>query len=422
MMQHPDPDTLSRYTWYVVFLLAVANFFNYMDRMALALLAPAIKMDLHLTDSQLGLLTGLAFSLFYATCGIPVARWADRGTRRNIVALALAVWSTMTALSGAARNFWHLFFTRVGIGAAEAGCIAPSQSILCDYIPLRRRPGIFALQGAGAIAGMMFGMVAAGALVDAIGWRWTFVALGVPGIAFAVVLRFTLREPQRGAMDGVPVESTVLSFWQTLTMLWRRRTFRFLSFAFALNGFITYGLNQWWPSFYARIFELSSSSIGVYLGIAFGIGSTAGLLSGGLLANKVAQRDVRLPLKIGAAAIVLAVPAALTSLFVPSVTVSMTLVSITAFLWSVPQSSVVAMSLSIVPSQVRATAGAINILFAAVLGFGLGPLCVGILSDLLTGALGQEALRYALLLPVSLLPGLAFCLYSATRTLREDLQ
>jgi predicted MFS family arabinose efflux permease len=422
MTRHPDPNHLGRYTWYVIFLLAFANFFNYMDRMALAVLAPSIKLDLHLSDGQLGLLTGLAFSVFYATCGIPVARWADRGTRRNIVALALAVWSTMTALSGAARGFWHLFLARVGIGAAEAGCIAPSQSILCDYVPLQRRPGVFALQGAGAIAGMMFGMVAAGALVEAIGWRWTFVVLGVPGVAFALVIRFTLREPRRGAMDGASVETTTLPFWQTVTVLWRRRTYRFLTFVFALNGFITYGLNQWWPSFYSRTFELSASSIGVYLGIAFGVGSTVGLLGGGLLANKVAQRDVRLPLKIGAAAITLAIPVALASLFVPSVMASMILVSVTACLWSIPQSAVTAMALSIVPAQVRATAGAINIFFAAVLGFGLGPLCVGVASDLLAESLGREALRYALLLPVSLLPGLAFCLYSATRTLLEDLQ
>lgn len=412
----------SRYVWYVIVLLAFVNVFNYMDRMALAVLLPSIKADLKLSDGQLGLLVGLAFSLFYAICGIPIARWADRGVRRNIIAMALATWSIMTALSGAAQNFWHLFLARMGVGMGEAGGLAPSQSILCDYVPLQRRSGIFAIQGFGAVIGVMSGMALAGWLGATIGWRWAFVVLGIPGVAFALLVKLTLREPLRGALDGAPDAGDQPSLSRTLGFLWRCRTYRLLTVLYALNGFAQYGLNQWWPSFYARIFELSLVSVGAKLGIAMGIGQAIGLLIGGAIANKAARRDVRLPLVIGAAATALALPAALGCLFVPSAPASIFLAALTALFWSVSNGPLVATAVSIVSSRMRATAGAVNILFAAVLGLGLGPLCVGVLSDLLTPSLGVQALRYALLAPVAVLPLMAVILYVASQALPNDLK
>ena len=167
----PASSGLHSYTWYVVGLLFVVNIFNYMDRMALAMLMPFIKADLQLSDAQLGLLVGLAFAVFYAVCGIPIARLADRGVRRNVIAVCLTVWSAATALSGAAQNFWHLFLARVGVGAGEAGCIPPAQSIICDYIPPRKRPGVFAFHHFGLIVGSMMGLAVAGALGEAFGYR-----------------------------------------------------------------------------------------------------------------------------------------------------------------------------------------------------------------------------------------------------------
>src|SRR5262245_50281201 len=199
-----DAVRLSGYTWYVIGLLTIVSVFSYVDRMALAALAPAIQRQMNLPDSNLGLPTWLAFSLFYAVCGIPIARWADRGVRRNVLAIALSTWSVMTALSGAALHFWHLFLARVGIGAGEAGCLPPAQSIICDYVPPRRRAGVFAVHSIGNYAGMMLGLIFAGWLGDLIGWRMTFLALGLPGIVLALILRFTLREPRRGALDPPP--------------------------------------------------------------------------------------------------------------------------------------------------------------------------------------------------------------------------
>lgn len=417
----PSASSSARYVWYVIFLLAVVNAFNYMDRMALAVLLPYVKAELHLSDSELGLLTGLAFSLFYALCGLPIAWWADRGVRRNIIALSLAVWSVMTALCGVAQNFFQLFAARVGVGAGEAGCTPSTQSVLCDYVPFDRRAGVLAIQGVGSMLGMMAGMTIAGWLGATLGWRWTLVALGLPGIAVALIVRFTLREPARGTFDQINahVDSSIR---QVLGVLWRVRTFRVVTLYYAANGFTQYGLHQWWPSFYERQFGLSLSSIGAYLGVALGLGGGFGLLFGGVLANRIARTDVRLPLVASTLVLMLAFPAAIASLFVPSVPLSLLCVGLTALFWSIPGGAVTATAMSVVPSQVRATAAAVNILFLAIFGFALGPFVVGLLSDFLAPVLGVESLRYALLAPACFLPVLAALAYMAAKSLSVDLQ
>lgn len=406
--------------WYVVGLLTVVNVVNYVDRMALALLAPSIKKDLALTDAQLGLLVGLAFSLFYGVCGIPIARWADRGVRRNIIALALGVWSLATALSGAAQNFWHLFLARLGVGAGEAGGMPPSWSILCDYVPLKRRPAVFAIHGFGLYAGMMLGMVLAGWLAEMFGWRWAFVILGAPGIVLALIVYFTLQEPERGRLDG-GAATEVLPLAVTLRALWRIRTYRALVAIYVTNGFVQYGLHQWWPSFYVRIFDMPLSTIGVWLGVAVGAGSGSGILLGGWVADKVVERDIRMPLWLGAATTALAMPAAVGSLFIPWPYVSLACVFVTSILWGFSNGPVVAALNSVTAPNMRATAGALTVVFAAVLGFGLGPAFVGALSDALAPSFGVESLRYALLLPVMIIPLMVLSVLLIAKYLPADL-
>lgn len=416
----PATRERSGYVWYVIFLLTLVNVFNYMDRMALAVLAPAIKQDLQLSDAQLGLLVGLAFSLFYAMCGIPIARWADRGVRRNIIAMALATWSVMTALSGTAQSFWHLFLARLGVGAGEAGCLPPAWSILCDHVPLKRRPPVFALHGFGLYAGMMIGMVLAGGLGQTIGWRWTFVVLGLPGVAIALVVRFTLREPVRGALDG-GVTNEVSPFGKTLAALWQSKTYRALIALYVTNGFVQYGLHQWWPSFFTRVHELSLSSIGISLGMAVGAGSGVGILLGGMVASKLTDKHISLPLIVGVVATALAFPSALASLFVSSPYVSIFLVLLTSVLWGVSNGPVAAVLNSVVLPHMRATASALTVVFASVFGFALGPFCVGVLSDALTPSFGAESLRYALLGPVCVIPVMVLALHQIANRMPEDL-
>jgi predicted MFS family arabinose efflux permease len=408
----------STYVWYVVILLATVNLINYVDRMALAVLAPLIKADLNLSDSQLGLLTGFAFALFYAVCGIPIAQWADRTSRRNIITLALTAWSVMTALSGAAQHFWHLLLTRIGVAAGEAGSWAPGTALLCDYVPVNRRAGILSIFAFGNNAGILVGMTAAGWLGATIGWRWTFLALAIPGMLLAAVVRLTLREPTRGQFDAKP-DNVDRSFGETMRLLWRCRTYRFLVFWFVANGFVQTGFSQWWPSFYARSFTTELSMIGMYLGVAYGAGVGTGVLLGGALANRIAQRGLKRPLLVGAAATASSLPAAVGSLFVPTVEMSIGLVLLTSLLWGMSIGPVVAAQASAVPPQVRSTAGGVNIFFTSVVGFGLGPFLVGVLSDLLAPSLGVQALRYALLMPSLVIPAMVLALCGAARAVRE---
>ena len=226
--------------WYAVGLLTFVNVVNYVDRMALSILLPAIKVDLDLSDTQLGLLTGIAFALFYAGFGIPIARWADRGNRRNIVSLALVVWSLATSVSGAVQNFWQLFVARMVVGVGEAGCIPPSQSIISDYVPAKRRIGALALHNAGAFMGMVIGLALGGWLSSQIGWRLTFLVLGLPGLAVALIVRSTLREPVRGWSDGVVSDQGLMPLKAVVGYLWARRSYVHIVMVFAIGAFATF--------------------------------------------------------------------------------------------------------------------------------------------------------------------------------------
>lgn len=420
-----NPATLepsARYVWYVLVLLGVVNIFNYMDRMALSVLLPYIKSDLNLSDGELGLLVGLAFSLFYALFGVPIAMWADRGVRRNIIALALATWSLMTGLGGFAQNFLQLFATRIGVGVGEAGCLPPSQSIICDYVPLQRRAGAFAMNGFGGIVGLMLGMVLAAWLGKVLGWRWTFVVLGVPGLLLAIIVRLTLREPVRGRNDAVNPQQMNLALGDGLRFLWRCKTYKYLILFLVANGFVQFGMNQWWASFYSRVLDLDAATVGMSLGTALGIGSGIGILLGGVLANKSMRINERYPLILSGIPALLAMPTALASLFVPSFFDCMLLVGLTGLLWGVPAGPVVAALYSVTTPAMRATAGAMTTVFTSTIGLGLGPLCVGLLSDELAPVFGNESLRYALLLPVALHPLLTLAAWAAARELPRDLK
>lgn len=273
-------------------------------------------------------------------------------------------------------------------------------------------------------AGSMAGLILAGWLGEAIGWRWTFAVLGVPGIVLGLIVRLTLREPVRGALDGMTAEpSSAASFRrETAVNLWRCRSYRLLVAFYVANGFFYIGSTQWLPSFYTRAFEFNLSSVGIYLGLAIGAGSAVGTLVGGVLANKAAQRDIRMPLVMGAFAYALAVPAFLGALFIPSLSGSMLLAFLANIMLAMPLGPASAAQYSVTPPQMRATACALAIFCTAVLGFGSGPFGVGVLSDVLTPSLGAEALRYALLLPGAVAVVPPILLFVVARTLPHDLK
>jgi predicted MFS family arabinose efflux permease len=417
----PDPRFSRQYVWYAVGLLATVNAVNYMDRMVLSVLLPQIKTDLGLSDTELGLLTGFAFAVFYAAFGIPIARRADNGVRRNIVAVALCFWSVMTALSGAAQNFLQLLLARIGVGAGEAGCIPPSQSIISDIVPLEKRAGALGIHVTGTTVGSFLGLALGGLLASQIGWRWTFVALGLPGILLALVVRKTLHEPPRGYADGVSAPSSPLAPAAALRYVTGNSTLLQLYAIFAFGSFAAFGLNQWLPSFYVRSFGLSTAEVGAFFGVAFGIGSGLGTLGGGFLVNRLAQRDQRWGVWIGAVCYALAVPFGW--LMFQSETVEVALVfNFVFFVFvGIPNGPLFAMVQAVVIPRMRATSAAMNMFLASVIGIGGGPFFVGFVSDILAPEYGVESLRYALTAALFLLwwP-VVHCLLAA-RTLRADI-
>jgi len=408
------------YTVYVVMLLAAVNAVNIVDRMVLSVLFPDIKADLALSDTQLGLLVGLAFSVFYAICAIPIAHWADRGIRRDIIVLGLATWSLMTALGGFVRDFPQLFLARVGVGAGEASCHPTASSLICDYVQLRHRSTAFVVFNLGAAIGVFVGIGLAGWLVKYVGWRSTLVLFGLPGLGLALLVRLTLREPARGRYDSARVERPRIR--RVMRILWECRTYRILTLGAVVAQFGQWGLNQWWPSFYVRVMNQSVQLVGPSVGFVLGTGMTVGLIAGGIIAHRLTPRDIRSPLWIGGLAYALAAPIFVMSVLVSSVSMSLSLVFVAYVLVSIPTGPILSATYSVIDSSLRATAGSINLVLVVILGIGGGPLFVGVLSDLLTPRFDIEALRYALVAPAIILILHVPFLLAASRHLSSDLR
>ena len=239
------------YSNYVLGVMFVAYVFNFVDRQIISILLEPIKKDLQVTDTLMGFLTGPAFAIFYATLGIPIARWADFGVRRSIIALGTAVWSLMTAASGFAQNFFQMSLARIGVGVGEAALSPPAHSLLADYFPVERRATALGIYSMGIHIGILFGVLAGGWLDEFWGWRRAFVVVGLPGLLVAAVVQFTVREPVRATSGAMPSVREVVSF------LWSLRSFRHLSFATGLVAFAGYAFATWAPTFLRRVHDMS---------------------------------------------------------------------------------------------------------------------------------------------------------------------
>ncbi|MDC0933984.1 MFS transporter, partial [Gammaproteobacteria bacterium] len=276
---------------YALGLLTVGYCFNFIDRQLLSILQEAIKADLGLSDGQLGLLTGFAFAMFYVSAGIPIARWADRGNRRNIVAYAIGIWSFMTAISGLAQNYLQLFLARIGVGIGEAGGSPPSHSIISDIFPPEKRATAISIYSTGVNIGILFGFLFGGWLNEFFGWRVAFAVVGAPGIVIALVIRYTLKEPIRGLSEGRVVNTAVAPLGDVLGLLWSRRSFRHMAIAAGLNAFAAYGTVNWQASFFIRSHEMGTGELGTWLALSSGLLGAIGILGGGIIADKLAPRD-----------------------------------------------------------------------------------------------------------------------------------
>ena len=419
----PDNSYASpKAAYYALGLLTVVYSFNFIDRQLLAILQEAIKADLSLSDSQLGLLTGFAFAVFYVTAGIPIARWADHSNRRNIVALALFLWSFMTAISGLAQNYIQLLLARIGVGVGEAGGSPPSHSIISDIFPTEKRASALGFYSTGVSFGILFGFLFGGWLNEFFGWRVAFFVVGVPGIALAVLVRFSLREPLRGMAEQRTVSSGTVTIRQVIKLLWSRISFRHLALAAALNAFVGYSVGSWSASFFIRSHGMTTGELGTWLAMIIGLCGAIGVFFGALLADRLAPRDKRWYVWLPALSCLVIAPFSAAVYLVEQPYVALALLVVPGMLHNVYLGSSLAVTHGMVGLRMRAVSSAILFFIINIIGLGAGPWSVGILSDYLTPSLGSEALRNALLLlspPIMLWSATHF--YLASRTLRQDL-
>jgi predicted MFS family arabinose efflux permease len=385
----------SRYSWYVLALLLAVYSFNWMDRYVLVILMEAIKRDLGLSDAALGFLSGFAFAATYSFAGIPIARWADRASRRSVIALGLAWWSTMTSASALARSFLQLTAARIGVAVGESACSPAASSLIADYFPAHRRATAFAIYGVGISIGMGLGLSLGGWADELYGWRAAFAIVGVPGLVLALIVRLTLREPRRGQAETRTVDRQIYSVRDTLRVIRSRKSFIAYCVGLGLFCFSGIAFEIWTPVYLMRAYHMGTGEVGNLTGFAEGVGGMIGTLGGGLLADRLGLRDMRWYLWM---------PAASASLLVLSMLVflntSHTLMFVFYFITIVCSASymapMVAITQSILPVHMRAQGTALLYLLLNLIGPGAGPLVAGILNDRLVGHYGAEAIRMSL--------------------------
>jgi predicted MFS family arabinose efflux permease len=416
-------DTL--YKRYLLVVLLVIQAFNAVDGLTLGLVLQNIKSDLHLSDTQLGFLSGIAFALFYGVMGIPIARWADRGNRISIIALTTALWSVAVALCGTASSFVQLLLIRIFVAVGEAGCIPPAQSLIADYFSRGQRPRAIGIYMLGSSLSVVIGYWAAGWLNQLYGWRATFVMVGAPGVVLAGLALFTLREPRLA--KGAPAEPTASlpaqpSLKEVGRTLWASVTFRHLLICFSLFYFFSFGIQQWQPAFFIRSYGLRTGEMGNWFAVAYGFASFLGIYWGGALASRYAANNERLQLR--ALALMGCLFGLLTAFvyLAPNYYLAFGMLGVATAVGCAGNGPLFATIQTLVPPRMRATATAIMFLVANLIGVGLGPLTVGMLSDALRPLLGEESLRYALL---ALCPGYLWAgwhLWRASKTVTRDLE
>jgi MFS family permease len=413
----------------VLAILLLAYIFNFIDRQIIGVLAVPIKAELELSDTQLSLMGGIAFALFYSGLAIPIAWLADRKSRVNIIAASVALWSAFTALCGFASNFWHLFLARMGVGIGEAGGVAPSYALVSDFFPKERRARALALFSLGIPIGSALGVFFGGWIANHLDWRSAFIIVGLAGLPAALLVKLFIKEPVRGGYDSVDGSASAPAppLGTVAATLARTPSFWLLSFGAASGSILGYGLIFWLPSFFSRSFDLAAMDalmaglpawftsgsdpkllrVSIFYGSIVLVGGVAGTWLGGWLGDRTgADRPGRYAL-IPAICFLIAAPVFAAGLFAPSLTVAWILFTIGQMLALAWLGPVIAAVQHIVPPNMRATASASFLFINNLIGIGFGIFFLGFMSDRMAAAYGADSLKY------SILYGLGFYLLSA---------
>ncbi|MDH4041851.1 MAG: MFS transporter [Gammaproteobacteria bacterium] len=376
-------------------LLMLAYTLSMGDRMILSILFPDIKAEFGLTDTQLGLLGGISFALFYATMGLPIARLSDQYSRKRIIITSLVVFSLMTAFSGLAAGFISLLILRIGVGIGEAGVNPASHSIIADYFPPQRRAFAMAILMLGGSLGMMLGFVGGGFIAEAYNWRIALVSVGVPGLFLAVVMARSLREPARGTYEteAPPPPPPILT---TAAAMWANPAMRHLIAGSVVAGLVGYGFTQWLPTFFIRAHDLSQSQTGMLMAVLFGISGAIGALVAGKWFDRLSNRGFQYGMWMLAIVPFFTIPLFILGLLADNLTTAILLFIVPGFAANYVIGPTIAMIQTLSPVHMRAVSSAIKMLCLNLIGMGIGPLLVGLLSDLLTPRYGEDALAVGL--------------------------
>ena len=417
-----ERPTSDLYRWYVLSVLVVVYIFNFIDRSILGILLEPIKQELGASDTAMGFLGGIAFAAFYTFLGRPIARMADKGVRRNVIATCLTIWSVATALCGLAQNFTQLLLARMGVAVGEAGGSPPSHSMISDMFPANKRATALAIYALGIPIGSMIGNLGGGWINEWFDWRTAFIVVGLPGVALALVVRFTVREPPRGVAEGIEVKQEAPPVMDVLKHLWRLKSFRYMSVAGSFHAFVGYGVALWIPAMFNRSHGLSTGEMGTAL-FYLGFGSIIGTLLGGWLGDRFGARDARWYMWIPGIATLAALPFSLFAYLWHDPYVALWGLAIPYVLgayWLAPTFS---MTQGLVGLRMRALASSILLFVVNIFGMGVGPQFTGILSDILkvTTDLGVDSLRWALVASLVFNLFSAILYWFAAKTLRQDL-
>jgi MFS family permease len=382
----------------MLWTLLVVYILNFLDRQIVTILAEGIKADLHLSDTQIGLMTGLAFALFYTFLGLPIARYADRpgSNRVGLISIALAVWSAMTALCGVAQNYTQLLLARIGVGVGEAGCTPAAHSLISDSVPADKRSSAMSFYGLGIPIGALLGMIIGGWMAENFGWRYAFFAVGAPGVLLALIVPLLIKDPRKmaGYVDqhagnrsdmGAAIKELVASpcFWM-------------IAIASSVTAFLGYGKGVWVVILFQRSHGLSPAETGLLLGVVLGIAGMIGTYMGGWLADRYGRQNPGNVLSAPAIGMAIAAPILFLGYLATEWHLAIALLTLPAIFNAFYYGPTFAATHSIVSPQARATASAVLIFLQNLIGLGLGPLFFGMLSDLFQPHAGTDSVRWVL--------------------------